>query len=80
MAVLVLSPHGVYAKGLYSVWYKGFTQDPTTGEIRQQKHGDPSSVTDVIVPASLNPSPKGFAVVAWNQGALDSNPQVEVSR
>ena len=68
----------LYSHGLYSPSSKGIVQDPTTGEIRQQKPGVPGK-PDIIVPADLNPSPKGFAIVAWDQEGWDSNPPVEVS-
>lgn len=76
---VAIVPVWTYTKhGQYNVRYIGIIQDPITGEIRQQQPGVPSSVTDIIVPAHLNPSPKAFAFVAWDQEGYASNPPVEV--
>ena len=77
---VVIIPVWTYSHGLRTVRYIGIIQDPTTGEIRQQKPGVPSSVTDIIVPASHNPTPNAFTAVAWDQEGYSSNPQPEVSR
>ena len=72
-------PTWIYSHGNSSINnYIGIVQDPLTGEIRQAKPGNPSRVSDIIVPVGRNPSPKGFAVVAWDQEGNQSQPPVEV--
>jgi len=75
---VAIVPVWTYSHGLYTVSQISIVQDPLTGEIRQRKQGVPSRVNDIIVPVDRSPSPKAFAVVAWNQEGHSSNPPVEI--
>ena len=62
-----------YKYGQYSIFYTTIYQDQF-GVIRQQKSGKPSRDDNVIVGSERNPSPKGFALVGWNQDVQGGKP------